>query len=157
MEYLAELLKKKLSEQTDEEINRKWDKLDSEYDIIPDKVMTNEEKELVIKDLCARSIYGVKTTEGHGILKLSPRTDVIYVVDNGHIPYLRPLSSMTKEELKEFYIIEGLGEHPVVWNKPQYNWHFTVNGIDWLNAHHFDYRGLIGKGLALEAPAGMYD
>ena len=30
------------------------------------------------------------------------------------------------------------------------------NAIDWLNAHHFDYRGLIEKGLALEAPKGMY-
>ena len=29
--------------------------------------------------------------------------------------------------------------------------------VDWLNAHHFDYRGLIEKGLALEAPEGMYD
>jgi hypothetical protein len=29
--------------------------------------------------------------------------------------------------------------------------------IDWLNAHHFDYRGLIEKGLALEAPEGMYN
>jgi hypothetical protein len=28
--------------------------------------------------------------------------------------------------------------------------------IDWLNKHHFDYRGLIEKGLALEAPEGMY-
>ena len=28
--------------------------------------------------------------------------------------------------------------------------------LDWLNAHHFDYRNLIGKGLALRAPEGMY-
>ena len=27
---------------------------------------------------------------------------------------------------------------------------------DWLNAHHLDYRGLIEKGLALEAPEGIY-
>jgi hypothetical protein len=31
-----------------------------------------------------------------------------------------------------------------------------VNVIDWFNAHHFDYRGLIERGLALEAPKGMY-
>lgn len=28
--------------------------------------------------------------------------------------------------------------------------------IDWLLAHHFDYRGLIPMGLALEATEGMY-
>jgi hypothetical protein len=33
--------------------------------------------------------------------------------------------------------------------------HYRI--FDWLNAHHFDYRGLIGKGLALEALKGMYD
>jgi hypothetical protein len=32
-----------------------------------------------------------------------------------------------------------------------------VKLIDWLNAHHFDYRGLIDKGLAIEAPEGMYN
>jgi hypothetical protein len=39
-----------------------------------------------------------------------------------------------------------------------YTYHFTVGDsvLDWLNAHHFDYRGLIEKGLALEAPKGMY-
>ena len=34
--------------------------------------------------------------------------------------------------------------------------HKMVKLIDWLNAHHFDYRGLIDKGLAIEAPEGMY-
>lgn len=63
--------------------------------------MTQKEKKLLLKDLCARLPYGVKTSSGHGTLKLSPRTDVTYVVDNGHIPYLRPMSSMTKEEEKE--------------------------------------------------------
>ena len=28
---------------------------------------------------------------------------------------------------------------------------------DWLLKHHFDYRGLIEKGLALEAPKGIYE
>ncbi len=56
---------------------------------------------------------------------------------------------MSKEEVKEFYEVEDM-DHPVEYIKPQPNWHFTIKGIDWLNAHHFDYRGLIEKGLAIE-------
>ena len=60
------------------------------------------------------------------------------------------MSSMTEEEYKEWRTLNDL---------------ITIDGvlvidatqIDWLNAHHFDYRGLIEKGLALEAPEGMYD
>lgn len=117
--------------------------------------MTNEEKQLLLIDLCGRLPHGVKTSNGHGVLKLSPRTDVIYIVDNGHIPYLRPMSSITEEEVKEFYDVECM-DAKVGYIKPTWNWHFTVNGIDWLNANHFDYRGLIEKGLALEAPEGIY-
>ena len=52
------------------------------------------------------------------------------------------MSSMTEEELYEWqhmWIMEN-----------------TIEKYDWLNAHHFDYRRLIPKGLALEAPEGMY-
>lgn len=57
-------------------------------------------------------------------------------------PYLRPMSSMTKEEKKEYNKL-------LCWRSPK-------KVFDWLNAHHFDYRGLIKKGLALEAPKEMY-
>ena len=56
-------------------------------------------------------------------------------------PYLRPMSSMSEEEYQEF-------GYDVL--------RYTPREFDWLNAHHFDYRGLIEKGLALEAPEGMY-
>ena len=104
--------------------------------------MTQEDNELLLKDLCVRLPYGVKTSNGHGILKLSARTDVIYIVDNGHIPYLRPMSSMNEKEKDEY-------DRLVMCNA---SW--VVD--DWLNVRHFDYRGLIEKGLALEAPEGMY-
>ena len=61
-------------------------------------------------------------------------------------PYLRPMSSMTEEEKGEyqaFFNYDGV-EYPEEY-------------IDWLNAHHFDYRGLIEKGLALKASEGMYE
>jgi hypothetical protein len=58
------------------------------------------------------------------------------------------MSSMTEEE---GLIAEEMGCETTLedWQK--------VNYIDWLNAHHFDYRGLIEKGLAIEAPEGMYN
>lgn len=55
------------------------------------------------------------------------------------LPYLRPMSSMTKEENKEYNLTKTLSivDYP------------TLKSFDWLNAHHFDYRGLIEKGLAI--------
>ena len=77
-------------------------------------------------------------------------------------PYLRPMSSMTEEERDslEYYINEygdlekwGSGEGGCSTFDIQKE---VMPYIDWLNKHHFDYRGLIEKGLALEAPEGMY-
>ena len=70
------------------------------------------------------------------------------------------MSSMTLEEIKYklstfFRVIntniEGVGYIPTL------NSFSAIKFIDWLNANHFDYRGLIEKGLALEAPEGMYN
>lgn len=66
-------------------------------------------------------------------------------------PYLRSMSSMTEEEKKEYCNLQDRflcsSQYPVT---------DTYELFDWLNAHHFDYRGLIPKGLALEAPKDMY-
>lgn len=128
--------------------------------------MTKEEIQLLITDLAARLPYGVKvyaenidlngTVAGIGrnetyLVEYSDWWDIEFVK-----PYLIPMSSMTKEELKEYYIIAGIGTNPVVWNKPQPDWHFSLNDLDWLYQHHFDVRGLISMGLAIEAPADMY-
>ena len=112
--------------------------------------MTQENKELLLKDLCARLPYGVKIniksdyTREMEDTKLTPyHLDGLgYNVEYRNLrPYLRPKSSMTEEEYQEFgYDILR----------------YTPREFDWLNAHHFDYRGLIEKGLALEAPDGMY-
>ena len=113
--------------------------------------MTQEEKELLLKDLCGRLPYGVM-----GLIHNVNCDDYNISIVGGDIdlfsrhfisikPYLRPMSSMTEEEkidYQAFFNYDGV-EYPEEY-------------IDWLNAHHFDYRGLIEKGLALEAPEGMY-
>ena len=64
-------------------------------------------------------------------------------------PYLRPVSDMTEEEAEEYN-----GLHQDIWDKLKDC--KCADLLDWLNAHHFDYRGLIGRGLAIEASYGMY-
>lgn len=81
-------------------------------------------------------------------------------------PYLRPLSSMTEEERKEInksYNFSDFGSitiryHMEGWwdNDTECSLKDYVYLINWLNKHHFDYQGLIEKGLALEAPEGIY-
>ena len=66
-------------------------------------------------------------------------------------PYLRPMSSMTEEECIELGNIEATIENvpEVIPNVPYYIEVAYSKQIDWFNAHHFDYRGLIEKGLAI--------
>ena len=126
-----------------------------------------QEKELLLKDLCARLPYKVIVeivSYGQETLKpwfgeLSCKDLECFLLDVAYKsmrPYLRPLSSMTEEEVKEFYDVERMNAK-VGYIKPTLNWHFTINGIDWLLKHHFDFRGLIPIGLALVAPEGMYE
>lgn len=72
-------------------------------------------------------------------------------------PYLRLLSSITEEELEE---LNTLTYHNICVQDNAlcgYICGIELEDVfDWLNAHHFDYRGLIKMGLALEAPEGMY-
>lgn len=125
--------------------------------------MTQEEKQLLLQDICARLPYGVKaTTTANGwrdvYVVSGYNDDRIYldcpVYDEGDDewlvesvkPYLRPMSSMTEEEKEEYNIIvDALFDTGISY----------LN--DWLNSHHFDYRGLIPKGLAIEATEGMYN
>ena len=123
--------------------------------------MTKENKELLIKDLCARLSYDVIVGYAHNAFDvhngyymkheskcilscylldvfISPRQN-----EEGEYikPYLFPLSSMTEEEK---LMHEGL----MIGTD---NISYMLDVIDWLNSHHFDYRGLIEKGLAIDA------
>ena len=116
--------------------------------------MTQEEKELLLKDLCSRLLYEV--------ILLAPNKKITYQTDGNTAaellveeewkPYLRSMSSMTEEEKKiqKTYIYHFSGN-----NLPNYEGNFVFEDevheyIDWLNANHFDYRGLIEKGLAIK-------
>ena len=162
--------------------------------------MTQKEKELLLTDLCTRLPYGVMCDRlGHPkkLLAVSPYKKFQLEFDNGEYipsdyvledikPYLRPMSSMTEEDLRNFAVLKFKNND--IWEIngfPEMKFGFkgfiniqcrnknsgdtsiyqvntrtpleTYWGIDWLNAHHFDYRGLIEKGLALEAPDEMYN
>ena len=131
--------------------------------------MKQEDKELLLKDLCTRLPYGVKI-ELMPITrsKCTTLTPVIlcdyFISDNvNYLPYLRPMSSMTEEEKDEYssFVLREYDGY-LTDDSPDYTGKYYLyidnvdTFIDYLNAHHFDYRELIEKGLALEAPNGIY-
>ena len=115
--------------------------------------MTQENKDLLLKDLCARLPYGVKVLYKHSVFDIDYISSMyeevhLDIVDNYTIgiseikPYLFPLSSMTDEQEKEYNNLNcwELGCFP-----------HTEEALDYLIANHFDYRGLISMGLAIDA------
>ena len=123
-------------------------------------IMTQENKELLLRDLCARLPYGVKLQKtydtsdpvelylidlGHDIIKFyTYKGECLTMCDVGDIerfgklrfkPYLFPISSMTEEQKIELTCIIDS----------------DYAQIDWYNKNHFDYRGLIPMDLAIDA------
>lgn len=117
--------------------------------------MTEQEKQLLLKDLCARLPYGVmckiqtrfvfedgtlRRCSYDKILDLDTVTEINEWKETGELekfkPYLRPMSSMTEEEKREYFDVTQVSNH--------------CAAIDWLNSHHFDFRNLVGKGLAID-------
>ena len=152
--------------------------------------MTQEDKDLLLKDLCARLPYGIVINTGDKDLKLDRHHQCIgvlypedcsdefnernnnasfYITISGCYygeeikPYLRPMSSMTEEER---YEIQGiLGKDIEIFDdfiniidssRKRFSFLELQAVFDWFNKKMFDYRGLIEKGLALEAPEVMY-
>ena len=136
------------------------------------KKISTEEKSLLLQDLATRLPYGVKVfinsyqmelfdvnfaSETIGVSNEKWTFRAIHIDDVK--PYLRPMSSMTRKErlvLLKWGTI-GINEKDEVFDVYPYGMKRNMNVIDFLNAHHFDYRGLIEKGLALVAPDGMYN
>ena len=142
-----------------------------------------QEKELLLKDLCARMPYGVKIhakyidtdtnteVEKVGVLSMIDNDTVVaftcddtncynYVAIHEVKPYLFPLSSMTKEQesylhFNTKFTLDICNDLTVKIDEDD-NYFYTdtfdyVSLIDWLHKNHFDYRGLIEKGLAIDA------
>ena len=123
--------------------------------------MTQEEKDLLLKDLCSRLPYGVKCIVTKSRIEEGQKgdmgklvciclegvnciSDIPFFSEFGNFkPYLFPLSSMTEEQKQEYqYITER-------WmNDPSYS---ISDSTDWLNKNHFDINGLIPMGLAIDA------
>lgn len=116
--------------------------------------MTQEEKDLLLRDLCARLPYGVKVNTIQGDFTLlgliNERVFTTCETEGCHNdfpiecvkPYLFPLSSMTEEQEKEYNDLNcyELGCFP-----------HSEEALDYLTKNHFDYRHLIEKGLAIDA------
>lgn len=110
------------------------------------------DKELLLKDLSARLPYHVVVSTGEDnleLVKVDILNEKVYLFSESFLefdiseikPYLRPIHKLTEEELEELKELEFLTDSDYV---------------DYCNKHHIDYCNLITKGLALEAPEGMY-
>ena len=128
--------------------------------------MTQEDKELLAKDLFSRALSGIKVNYRGDIYTLGynmylEHSDMAfesypmkYFLDNVDEvkPYLRSMSSMTEEEQRTLdSMCNGVEMVSRLSGLKMFD-----KAFDWLIEHHFDYHGLIKKGLALEAPEGMY-
>ena len=125
------------------------------------ELLNTFDKELLLKDLSSRLPYGVKVN-GVFLIYDKDKDKILYKecvkeLNYEHLnrywtlkPYLFPLSSMTEEQKQEYqYITER-------W---MYDSSYSIgDSIDWLNAHHFDYRNLINKNIAIDCTnLNIYD
>lgn len=155
--------------------------------------MTEREKQLLLKYLCAILPYDVNAKGNYdvfddngNVVKMEATGTVVWVSKeyatigfegiyysiNCRIdtvkPYLRPISCMTEEEVDTLFNVLKIDEKRGDWLKVNdigiirlfteagKDFYEIAAAFDYLNSIRVDYRGLIEKGLALEAPEGMY-
>ena len=136
--------------------------------------MTQENKGLLLKDLCARLPYGVKIELTWWVM--GEGTCINTALEPDHIeqllndedgdteikPYLRPMSSMTEEEFNKLKEYSGLKYDQLDLASFQNGTYkcldfylsevpsgAVIRVFDWLNRYHFDYRDLIPMDLAI--------
>ena len=135
--------------------------------------MTQQDKELLIKDLCARLPYGVKVNEGEDIYSVNVHlissvesTLNYYITKDCPIkPILFPMSAITQEievngkevgieeiinkHFEHYYFIDSEGDICIADGEEYVYCREYRFIIDAFNKYHIDYRGLIDKGLAI--------
>ena len=112
--------------------------------------MTQEEKQLLLVDLSARFPYNVAVDCRDEVSRFTCylTTDMLREIQNNtcyweYKPFLFPLSSMTQEQYENFLLTDSkITLKGVI---------CSTKGFEFLNKHHFDWRGLILKGLAIDA------
>lgn len=131
--------------------------------------MKQEDKELLLKDLCGRLPYGVICKDDYvkvegKLVQIGINYDMCLLSDDygktefAYIlnckPYLFPLSSMTYEIIDEIYSNAGVYDicvdssvHIEIGTK----FEDLSKVFDILHKYHIDYRNLIEKGLAIDA------
>ena len=139
-------------------------------------IMKKTDLDLLYNDLCGRLPYDTiievhgkyEDREKYARIMTLETSNINYIFDPEKtvIVYLRPLLSMTEEEKREFYdkfVVNGIYFSDF---KKIFENHFTSlltsfehfwHAVEWLNSKHFDYRGLIEKGIALPAEDDMYE
>lgn len=122
--------------------------------------MKQEDKDLLVKDICGRLPYGVKVSykcnkvheiggyhpaSGLAVIKDTKTNSLVTTNIENIVPYLFPLSSMTAEQRREYTNIANMYGNIA-------STQLTGTTIqDWFDKNHIDYRGLIPKGLANDA------
>ena len=124
--------------------------------------MTQEDKDLLLKDLSARLPYGVicrRLKNAYEVVDINIKRGVVYLLrDETYVPYsisagdeinpyLRPMSSMTEEELKIYHSYCECDDGDFTGEILYFD---TIESFDYLTSIHIDYRGLIPMGLAIE-------
>ena len=127
------------------------------------ELLNTFDKELLLKDLCARLPYGIKFLRESWNFETDQELSVIEVLEDidkdGYInntkvykvedikPYLFPLSSMTEEQKEEYVSLQDR----VIYNGQDFVNLDVMKYIDWCYKHHIDINGLITMGLAIDA------
>lgn len=131
--------------------------------------MTQEEKELLLADLCGRLPYGVEVEYNNincEVLSIDKYNEELTIwICTGYStvvkledvkPYLFPLSSMTEEQKND--LTKNLHSNVFVKDEISFWCLFTANMMgewkkvfEWCVKNHFDICGLIPKGLAIDA------
>lgn len=133
--------------------------------------MTQEEKDLVVKDLSSRIPYGVRVYIEYDDGKIFEKRKLAPIMIHDYIklsldkvifkPYLRPMEDMTEKEKRHIqnrfcYQWDGESVMELI-NYCKIDISDITDFINWLYEHHLDFNFLIEKGLALKAPKDMYE